>query len=205
MTFAIETKRLLLRDFRENDWQPFVQNLKAPLVQDGILSFQSDDSEIRKKFENGLLAAKQSSRPGYLLTVILKDPHIIIGTCSIIGTLNQYRQTKIGWHFGSAYKGNGYATETAIELLRLGFHRHNVARIFADCFAHNIASIRVMEKSGMTSHRNNFFARWVRAMHYGEQQPILRHHILKEQWLVKETKSPLEILPAESAKPISVN
>jgi len=205
MAFIIETKRLILRDFQESDWHPFVRHHKDPLVQSGILSFQSDDKQIQEQFEYGLLVAQQSSRLGYLLTVILKEPHTVIGNCSIIGTMNEYKQAKIGWHFGSAYSGKGYATETALELLQLGFQCHNVARIFADCFAHNIASIRVMEKSGMTPHRNNFFARWARATHYGEHQPILRHHILRNQWLLKQTKSPIRISNAEPAKPLSSN
>lgn len=162
MAFSIETKRLLLRDYQESDWQPFVQHFKDPLVQDGILSYQSDDQQIHRHFERGVLSAKQNPRFEYFLTVVLKDTNVVIGTCDIGGTLVGYTQASMGWHFGSPYRGNGYATEAALELLRLGFHKHNVERIFADCFASNLASIRIMEKLGMTQHRSGFLARWAR-------------------------------------------
>ncbi len=207
MAFSIETKRLLLRDFQESDWEPFIQHFKDPLVQDGILSFQSHDQQIHRQFERGLLSAKQNPRLAFILTVVRKDTGEVIGNCDISGTLNGYTQTCIGWHYGSACRGNGYATEAALELLRLGFQDHNVDRIFAECFVNNIASIRVMEKIGMTQHRNGFLARWARGARYGEQRPIMRHQILKRHWLLKQNgneKVTIERMVAEQMQGIEI-
>ncbi len=185
--FSIETKRLILRDYQEDDWEAFTQHFKDPLAQDGILSFQSGDLQIMREFEIGLMLAEQNPRLGYALAVVLKDTGALIGSCSIGGTIAGYTQTSMGWHFGSAYRGNGYATESAHELLRLGFQDHGVERISARCFANNVASRRVMEKIGMTPHRSGLLARWLRGATYGENKPIVQYRILKSQWFLNQS------------------
>ena len=52
---------------------------------------------------------------------------------------------------GHECRGNGYVTEAARELLHIGFMLNEVSEIYADCFVENRASIRIMEKIGMTS------------------------------------------------------
>lgn len=59
-------------------------------------------------------------------------------------------QAEIGWCVGPAYAGQGYASEGAAELLRLCFDGLGLRRVTAGAFAANTASIRVMEKIGMT-------------------------------------------------------
>jgi RimJ/RimL family protein N-acetyltransferase len=185
--FSIETKRLILRDYQESDWEIYVQNFKDPLVQDGILSFQSGDLQLMRQFEIGLMVAEQNPRFGYVLAVVLKDMGTLIGNCFIAGTRAGYTRARVGWHFGSTYSGKGYATESARELLRLGFQDHDVERISAHCFASNAASRRVMEKIGMMPHRNSLLARWLRGATYGENKPIVQYRISKSQWILNQT------------------
>jgi RimJ/RimL family protein N-acetyltransferase len=59
-------------------------------------------------------------------------------------------QAEIGWSVDPAYGGRGYATEGAAELLRICFDGLGLRRATAGAFADNVASIRVMEKIGMT-------------------------------------------------------
>ncbi|HEV3309469.1 MAG TPA: GNAT family N-acetyltransferase [Chloroflexota bacterium] len=63
-----------------------------------------------------------------------------------------YRLRKSAW-------GKGYATEGSRALIRKGFTEFGLQRVFAETMSVNIASRRVMEKSGMTLVRT-FHQEW---------------------------------------------
>ena len=57
--------------------------------------------------------------------------------------------------------GNGYATEAARVILRIGFDILNAHRVTATVDTENLSSIRVLEKLGMTRegmHRQSFWS-----------------------------------------------
>jgi RimJ/RimL family protein N-acetyltransferase len=58
-------------------------------------------------------------------------------------------EAEIGWALDPAYRGHGYATEAAGELVRVCFEDLGVRRVIATAFADNGPSIRVMERLGM--------------------------------------------------------
>jgi RimJ/RimL family protein N-acetyltransferase len=55
---------------------------------------------------------------------------------------------EIGYWLGEGYWGRGLMTRAVSATSDWAFERYQVARIFATTFAHNLASIRVLEKSG---------------------------------------------------------
>ncbi|MEW6126405.1 MAG: GNAT family N-acetyltransferase [Acidobacteriota bacterium] len=187
--FLVTTERLILRDFQESDWQRFVELHNDSSVKNNFLSFQLNDDYIQRSFESGFLSKEQNPRLNYFLAIVLKEQETIIGTCSISGTLAGYENTGIGWHVESSYTGKGYATESAGELLRLGFHKHNVERVIAECFADNRASRRVMEKNGMTIVSSGLLTRWIRGAYYGEKKPIVRYQINRAEWFAKNSSN----------------
>jgi len=130
-----------------------------------------------------IATAKQQPRQHYILAVTLKPEQTVIGNCMLIDAEPESIKANIGWNIINAYEGQGYATETAHRLLALGFETNEVTRIYADCFAYNRASIRVMEKIGMTPNRNGLLRRWWRSLRYSERRPIVRHQLWREQWL----------------------
>lgn len=58
-------------------------------------------------------------------------------------------EAELGWVLDPAESGIGYATEAATVLLRLCFESLHLHRVFADCFAGNEPSWRLMERIGM--------------------------------------------------------
>ncbi|MEO1443691.1 MAG: GNAT family N-acetyltransferase, partial [Chloroflexota bacterium] len=58
---------------------------------------------------------------------------------------------EVGYALGRTFWGNGYATEAAHATLRYGFDVVGLDEIVAVAFPENTASLRVMEKVGMTS------------------------------------------------------
>jgi len=58
--------------------------------------------------------------------------------------------TDIGWRLKKSSWGNGYATEVSKTLIKSGFSDFKLHKVEAGVLTENIASIRVLEKSGMT-------------------------------------------------------
>jgi RimJ/RimL family protein N-acetyltransferase len=58
-------------------------------------------------------------------------------------------QAELGWAMDPAYAGHGYATEAVEALVRVCFEDLGLRRVFANCFADNAASRRLMERLGM--------------------------------------------------------
>lgn len=73
-----------------------------------------------------------------------------IGSVSVWTTDPHDRNGELGYTFHRDHWGNGYATEAVGHLLALGFEVLKLERISATCHPGNIASIRVLEKSGFS-------------------------------------------------------
>ena len=188
MTFHIETERLILRDVQEEDIPILLAQSAEPESRKNILSRQLDETYNKQVLANAMAWAKVPQRAYYKLSVVVKTNQTLIGTCSITGVIPEAVKTCIGWHYGHQYRGNGYATEAARELLYIGFGLNKVSEIYADCFAGNPASIRVIEKIGMRPSWNFGLFNILRGWSYGEHIPTVRHTISRNQWLVKTNR-----------------
>ena len=183
MSFQRETERLIIRDIREDDIPILIKQFAEPEAQENILSYQSGEVHNRKIFAAAMEWAKHPQREYFNLSVIRKEDESLIGSCTISHVRSESFETGIGWHFGHQYRGNGYATEAARELLYIGFMLNEVSEIYADCFVGNKASIRIMEKIGMHSGWNLALFNTIRGWSYGENNPTVRYIISRQQWL----------------------
>lgn len=186
MSFQIETGRLIIRDVREDDIPILVGQFAEPEARNGILFFQTDESYNKNDLANAIAWAKVPQRQYYKLSVTLKADGALIGSCIISKVVAESFQTSIGWHYGNQYRGKGYATEAARQLLYIGFGLNKVAAIYADCFEDNKASIRIMEKIGMSPVWNFGLFNMIRGWSYGESKPTVRYTISRREWLAKQ-------------------
>lgn len=189
MSFQRETERLILRDIRKDDVPILLGYWAEPEARANILSFQREEAHHRKVFENALEWTKYARRPFYQLSVVRKSDGVLIGNCSMTNVKTGSFDSFIGWHYGHAFGGNGYATEAARELLGIGFKLHVAGEIFGDCFVGNRASIRIFEKIGMIPQLNNELFNALRGWTYGEHNPTIRYVISRRQWLAKQAET----------------
>jgi Acetyltransferases, including N-acetylases of ribosomal proteins len=79
---------------------------------------------------------------------VLKDSQVLIGLTG----LNPYlpKQPEIEWQLGVPYWGNGFATEIGKAVIVSAFSITNIDAIYGMANPHNKASMRVLEKIGMT-------------------------------------------------------
>ena len=181
MPLILETERLIIRDIELPDF-PFLLKLKISQQDRPNLLYQKSDfiheeEELKRCLQ---WAYYSNQREYYLLLVFQRSDLSFIGTCGI-WDVSPDNPAKIGWHFENKFSGNGFATETVKELLYIGFELNRVAVIYADCFEENLASIRVMQKVGMSPD-------WTIGSVFklngnNESKPIIRHRILRKEWL----------------------
>ena len=84
----------------------------------------------------------------YSFVAYLKDSHDFISTCSL-GPESKSTEWGLGYCVHMSYWGKGYASEMANALIEFGYSK-GIYEFTATVAKENIASIKVMEKLGMT-------------------------------------------------------
>ena len=96
----------------------------------------------------------------YLEQVLSADPNqtyafAITANGILVGSIAVYRQSNIhsrtgelGYYIGEPFQGKGIGTEAVGQICRRLLEQTDLLRIFAEPFAYNKASCRVLEKNG---------------------------------------------------------
>lgn len=75
----------------------------------------------------------------------------VAGSVSVFRRDNIHRKTgELGYYLGEKYWNKGVTTEAVKAICKLVFENSDIIRIFAEPFARNAQSCRVLEKSGFT-------------------------------------------------------
>lgn len=73
----------------------------------------------------------------------------VAGSISAVRQQNIHRQTaELGYYIAEKYWGKGITTQAVGQICRYVFDKSDIIRIYAQPFAHNAASCRVLEKAG---------------------------------------------------------
>ena len=169
----------MMRDVLESDVEKMVGFFSEEVAQPNILSEHRNSDYVRRmvnRVAHYLKTIPYSDRNHLSYAVIEKNSGALIGTCSI-SLRSGKNAAKLGWHFSSSFSSRGYATESAVKLLEVGFNRWNIDSVYADCFGKNIASIRVFEKSGLSLKTDISFWRLKSALYYLKLSPVVRYEI----------------------------
>ena len=86
----------------------------------------------------------------YDWAVVERESGRMIGTCGFTRFDPPHNSAEIGYVLNPDYHGRGYATEVSDRVIRYGFEELGLHRIEAKFMQGNDASLRVMEKLGMT-------------------------------------------------------
>lgn len=74
-----------------------------------------------------------------------------VGGISVAVQTDVYRRSaELGYWLARPYWGRGIMTQAVKQICREAFDRFDILRIYAEPFAHNLASRRVLEKAGFT-------------------------------------------------------
>lgn len=148
----IQTNRLILRQWREEDFEPFAQLNADPRVREffpGLLTREESDASIKT-------IAEHISKKGWDLWAVE-----LLKTGKFIGFIGlrevdfkapfnkEAPAVEIGWRLAFNYWGQGYATEGATAALHFGFEKLSLPEIVSFTTVNNMRSRNVMEKIGM--------------------------------------------------------
>lgn len=111
--------------------------------------------EDAKEYISSMLQANQEKMFAFAISV---DEHVI-GSISVTRLDNIHSCTgELGYYIGEDYWGKGYATCAVKQVCQYVLNHSDILRIFAEPFAYNTASCRVLEKAGFlyegTIHKN---------------------------------------------------
>ena len=98
-----------------------------------------------KEFISAMLSADESETFAFAITV----DNMVLGSIGIFRQGNIHRQTaELGYYIAEEYWGKGIMTEAVKQICEYVFANSDIIRIYAEPFAYNIASCRVLEKAG---------------------------------------------------------
>jgi len=181
VTGAVELAgdRLLLREYREDDWQAVHHYATDPEVCRFMVWGPNTEEETKAHVRASIDAAAEQPRRKFNLAITLKDAGELIGGAGLVVGAPEHREGWLGYVLALEHWGRGYATEAAGLLLRLGFERVGLHRIFATCDVENGASARVLEKAGMTLEGRMRSHRFIK----GRWRDSLLYAVLEEEVL----------------------
>ncbi|MBO1722210.1 GNAT family N-acetyltransferase [Extibacter sp. GGCC_0201] len=98
-----------------------------------------------KDFISEMLAADENETFAFAVTADSK----VIGSIGVFRQQNIHRRTaELGYYIAEEYWGRGLMTEAVTQVCRHVFENSDIIRIYAEPFAYNAASCRVLEKAG---------------------------------------------------------
>lgn len=155
----IETKRLILREWRESDARDLFTFAKDTRVGP-IAGWPPHKSE-----EDSLNIIKNVLSKPYTFAIVLKCENKVIGS---IGLLLQGESNldilkdegEIGYWIGVPYWGQGITFEAVNAIIDLAFNTLNLSKLWCGYFDGNIQSKRVQEKCGFKYHHTNENVYW---------------------------------------------
>lgn len=146
----IETARLILRPWRASDRLLFAEQNADPIVMRflaGVLTREESDAYVDR-------VEQHLAETGFCKWAV-EAP----GVAPFIGAVGLSRvkfeasftpAVEVAWRLHRRYWGQGYATEAARAAIDDGFTRVRLKEIVALTTLSNVASMRVMERLGMT-------------------------------------------------------
>ena len=149
ITEKIITDRLILRKFKKSDAQMMFKNWATDYNTVKYLEWEihKDINETLEYIEYVL--NKYKKEYSFTWCIEEKETKEVIGSISAFNIDLKNKTCEIGYAIGSKWHGKGYGTETLISVLKYLNEKAGFYKIVSNCSSENLASKRIMEKSGM--------------------------------------------------------
>lgn len=177
--FHYETERLILRDWREEDWAPFWEGTNTPAVMQwlgGVMGEAAMASQ-RARLE------QYSEDFGFTFWALeRREDQSMIGFCGLKRCTDENGpkgEIEAGWRLCQDAWGKGYAKEAAIATLDLAFERFGAERVIALTVEGNRDSWGLMRRLGMRRRPEMDLAETHWNADYGD---VIVHAITREEW-----------------------
>ena len=148
MKAVIETQRLLLREYCEEDAEAFFRLNSDPAV----MRFTPDEPLVDLEQARAVLRdypmADYRTHGFGRWACVLRETGEVIGFAGL-KYLPETGEVDLGYRLLAECWGRGYATEACLAVIEYGFKTLRLARITALVRPENVRSVRVLEKCGL--------------------------------------------------------
>jgi RimJ/RimL family protein N-acetyltransferase len=138
-----ETKRLILRNFTEDDYRDLYEYLS-----DAVTYIYEPGKPITLK-ESKKLCRKRSKNNIFIAVELKREKKLIGHIYFNLIEPKEYNTFEIGYIFNKNYQGYGYATEASKKVIEYGFTKLKIHKIIAHCNPKNKRSWKLLERLGM--------------------------------------------------------
>ena len=145
------TERLILREFRGDDWPAILAYQSDPLYLRYYEWTERTPEAVQALVQMFLDQQREQPRRKFQLAVTLMPDRQLVGTCGIRMDSADAREGDVGYELSPKHWGQGYATEAARAMVRFGFAELGLHRIWSWCVADNVGSARVLQSSACGS------------------------------------------------------
>ena len=136
-----------IRKWKLSDAKDLAAALSNKKVQDNLrdgLPYPYTEQD-GKEFISAMLSADENET--FAFAIMVDDK--VVGSIGIFRQGNIHRQTaELGYYIAEEYWGKGIMAEAVKQICEYVFGNSDIIRIYAEPFAYNIASCRVLEKAG---------------------------------------------------------
>lgn len=152
----IETRRLVIREFKREEFQ----QLAPILANSHVMRFSPTGTlsvpQTQKKIENFISSYEKYGFGKW--AVILKESNKLIGYCGIaVEQIDDKDEKEIGYRLDPKFWGKGLATEAASAAIQYGFEKLKFPYVLGIVERENKASVRVLKKLGMQYEKETIF------------------------------------------------
>lgn len=182
----LRTKRLVLRELREEDWV----DARALDTDPEVVRFQSndvlDEAGTKAYLARNIASAAESPRRVFDFALTFPGEDRFLGRAGFHVQRPEHREAMVWFQLRRDLWGQGLVTEALTAVLDFAFFEQMVHRCYGDCDPRNVASARVMEKVGMKREahlRQNWWLKgeWCDSWIYG---------VLEAEWRARRARAP---------------
>lgn len=179
-TKIIETERLILRQFKEEDAYDMFNNWASDDIVTRYVSWQThSDIEVSKNLLK-MWSAEYSSQENYNWAIEIKENRSVVGSIGLMNIDNNIENCEVGYCIGRAFWNKGITTEAFLAVINFAFKEVVFERITGRHHVDNVASGRVMEKCGLQYEGT---LRKIHKINSGSLVDCKYYSILKEEYL----------------------
>lgn len=148
-----ETERLILRPYQVGDLEDLYEIASDPIIFKYIAEPLATREFAKKVIDWSIDCMKKNTKEKIFkinMAIIHKSDNHFIGYCGLGPDDISPEEIEIYYAIKKEFWGRGLVTEAANEVLKFGFEILELNKIVTEIHPENVASIKIVEKFGMT-------------------------------------------------------
>jgi RimJ/RimL family protein N-acetyltransferase len=175
---ALQTERLILRRFEDNDLVPFLAYLNDPLVAKYQTWNTYTEQRAREVIEEQKTVSPGIPGSPFLFAVELRNEQSLAGHVVLTVQEKDQLQAEIGFTFARQFHGRGLAKEAASRVLEYVFSELKLHRVIAITDCENLSSTALLARLGMRREGHYIQNIWFKGK-WGDEY---LYAILRDEW-----------------------